>query len=382
MKFSKIISIICLLLFALAGRSTELSDSAKTTPSGVIGWLERYFAESNKTKPEKKFDFSIIGGPHYSSDTKFGIGLVAAGLYRHDRSDLTIQPSNVTLFSDVSTAGFCMVGIRGNHFFPDDRFRLNYKAYFYSFPTYFWGIGYVKAANKANKTKYKRLQTKVAAEFLIRLAPSLYIGPKTEFQYVEGRNVERLELWNYQTLYPVSVSSGITATYDTRDYVTAPSTGVCLTFDQLFFPRCFGNGNYNFSLSEITASIYTPVWEGGVLAAQGHARFTYGNTPWSMLSTFGGSENMRGYYDGQYRDKNEADAVIELRQHVYGRSGAVAWLGAGNVFPDLKNISVRHSLPNFGIGYRWEFKHKVNIRLDYGFGRHTSGFVFSINEAF
>ena len=42
-----------------------------------------------------------------------------------------------------------------------------------------------------------------------------------------------------------------------------------------------------------------------------------------------------------------------------------------------------HVLPNFGIGYRWEFKKDVNVRLDYGFGKGgQSGFIFNINEAF
>ena len=40
-------------------------------------------------------------------------------------------------------------------------------------------------------------------------------------------------------------------------------------------------------------------------------------------------------------------------------------------------------LPNAGIGYRWEFKKDVNVRLDYGFGKGgQSGFIFNINEAF
>ena len=46
-----------------------------------------YFNDANKEKKNKKFDFSVIGGPHYSSDTKFGLGLVAAGLYRTDYKD-------------------------------------------------------------------------------------------------------------------------------------------------------------------------------------------------------------------------------------------------------------------------------------------------------
>ena len=69
----------------------------------------------------KKFDFSVIGGPHYSSDTKFGLGLVAAGLYRTDSADTILPPSNVSLYGDVSTVGFYLLGVRGNHLFPQDK---------------------------------------------------------------------------------------------------------------------------------------------------------------------------------------------------------------------------------------------------------------------
>lgn len=57
----------------------------------------------------------MIGGPHYASDTKFGLGLVAAGLYRTDPNDSILPPSNVSLYGDVSSVGFYMLGVRGNH---------------------------------------------------------------------------------------------------------------------------------------------------------------------------------------------------------------------------------------------------------------------------
>ena len=93
-----------------------------------------YFNDANKEKKNKKFDFSIIGGPHYSSDTKLGLGLVAAGLYRSDRNDTILPPSNVSLYGDVSTVGFYLLGVRGTHLFPHDKYRLNYNLYFYLFP--------------------------------------------------------------------------------------------------------------------------------------------------------------------------------------------------------------------------------------------------------
>ena len=113
-----------------------------------------------------------------------------------------------------------------------------------------------------------------------------------------------------------------------------------------------------------------------------HARLTYGNTPWGLLSTLGGTSVMRGYFEGRYRDKSEIDVCIELRQHVWRRNGVVLWVGGATVFPKFSEISARKLLPNYGIGYRWEFKKRVNVRLDLGFGRHQTGFIFSINEAF
>lgn len=53
----------------------------------------------------------MIGGPHYASDTKFGLGLVAAGLYRTDPNDSILPPSNVSLYGDVSSVGFYMLGV-------------------------------------------------------------------------------------------------------------------------------------------------------------------------------------------------------------------------------------------------------------------------------
>lgn len=66
------------------------ADSVAVKRSFFKKFLD-YFNDANKEKKNKKFDFSVIGGPHYSSDTKLGLGLVAAGLYRTDRAD-TLLP--------------------------------------------------------------------------------------------------------------------------------------------------------------------------------------------------------------------------------------------------------------------------------------------------
>lgn len=100
------------------------------------------------------------------------------------------------------------------------------------------------------------------------------------------------------------------------------------------------------------------------------------------MAEAGGSNRLRGYYEGRFRDKNYLALQAEIRQRIYGRNGAVVWIGAGNVFPGFSAFSFNQTLISYGIGYRWEFKKRVNIRLDYGRGKDQSGFYFGINEVF
>ena len=338
-----------------------------------------YFNESNKPKKNKKFDFSVIGGPHYSSDTKFGVGVVAAGIYRTDT--VATPQSDVAIYLDATTSMFFKLGIRGTNIFPHDKARLHYDINISSVKSKFWGIGYDMDVNDDNESDYKYLNSQATVSYVWRLAPSFFIGPFASFDYTNARKQDKPWLWEGQADRTLNVGVGFTIQYDTRDILTNAFKGMFIRLDQRFIPRFLAN-RYAFSLTELTFNYYRHVWRDATLAFQLHSRLTYGNTPWSLLSTLGGSYNMRGYYEGRYRDKSEIDVCLELRQHVWRRNGLALWVGAGTVFPKFSDIRWRKVLPNYGIGYRWEFKHRVNVRLDLGFGRHCKGFIFSINEAF
>ena len=299
----------------------------KKKKKGLINRVIDYFADSNKEKPYKKFDFSIIGGPHYSTDTKLGLGLVATGLYRTDMTDSLLTRSNVALYGDITTANYYKIGVRGNHIFPHDRCRMVY-----------------------------------------------------DFAY--ANNVERPELLNGMDRRTWNVGAGVSLVYDSRDVITNPHKGFYVNLSQYFRPAFLGN-DYAFSTTDLHASAYGRVWKGGIIAGDITSTLNFGNPSWGMMALLGSSYSMRGYYEGRYRDKHKIEAQVELRQHLWGRNGMVVWAGAGTVFSKFSAIRADRVLPNFGIGYRWEFKKDVNIRLDYGFGKSgQSGFLFHINEAF
>ena len=361
--------------------SATKQDTLTKKKSLLTRFLD-YFNDANKNKEHKKFDFSIIGGPHYSTDTKLGIGLVAAGLYRANANDTLLPPSNVSLFGDVSTVCFYMLGIRGTHIFPQDKYRADYTIYFYSFPCKFWGMGYDMGDDDSNKSDMKRWQARFKASFLFHLGDNLYLGPMVSYDYVIGRRIERPELLNGMDQHTWNIGAGFSAVYDTRDVLTYPHQGFYINLSQCFRPRFMGN-DYAFSTTELQVDAYQRVWKGAILAEDFRTMLNFGNPSWGMMALLGNSNSMRGYYEGRYRDKHKMEAQVELRQHVWKRNSLTTWVGAGTVFHRFSEMRSRHILPNFGIGYRWEFKKNVNVRLDYGFGKAgQTGFLFSINEAF
>ena len=70
----------------------------------------------------------------------------------------------------------------------------------------------------------------------------------------------------------------------------------------------------------------------------------------------------------------------------------MAWIGGGQVWGTDK-FRWDNTLYSFGCGYRFEFKNRMNIRLDYGWGvygnqnlpwdrKRSSAFLFTASEAF
>lgn len=385
-----IIALLSVLSTTISAQEASATDSLTVDSvaashfweKGIIGAVYNYFCETNIDHPDKRFDVSFIGGPHYSSEKGFGIGLVGSGRYRASALTDTLTPySNVSLKLDVSTGQMYEIGAEGYHIFRHDRYRINYDVSFYSFADKMWGIGYHENHNDANESNYDRLQALAKADFVVRLHPGVFIGPVATFKYTNARNIDLPELLRGQRTRIFTTGVGATFVVDTRDIPTAATRGVYLRLYGMVHPRFLAN-KYRYSLVELTTSAYQSVWRGGVIAECLHSRLTWGNTPWCQLSYFGGSKSMRGYWEERYRDKMESDFTVELRQRVYGRHGFAVWGGVAAVYPRLSQFKIKELLPNCGVGYRWEFKKGVNVRLDVGFGKHEKGVNFSINEAF
>ena len=365
---------------ASVAEQVEQSDSTGRRP--FFRRVIDYFGQANEDRTfEKKIDFSFILGPSYTKSTSLSLGGLAAGLYRLDRTDSVTPPSDVSIYGNVSISGFYSIGVRGNNIFRDGGNRIDYKMGFYSQPSDFWGTGYEAGAHNP-ASSYVEKQYQIEARYLRRLFRNTFVGAKLSFEYTKGLKFTQPAYLNGAKTHYAAAGVGLLAEYDSRDFIPNAHRGIYLSFQEMFYPKGLGNCGISIWRTIFTADYYRKVWTGGVVAVDLYGEFNSNGTPWSMLARLGDSNRMRGYYEGRFADNDLITVQVELRQRIWRRIGCTVWGGAGNVFSSFDRFRWSHTLPNYGLGLRWEFKNRVNVRIDYGFGRHTSGLVFNINEAF
>ena len=245
----------------------------------------------------------------------------------------------------------------------------------------FWGITYDACAVNP-VINYTRRQIRIDADYVYELKKHFYIGAALKFNNSSISKIDDISYLDGQKNAYTFTGIGLLLQYDSRDFIANPKRGVYIMFRETAYPQWLGNYNRSLFRTTFIADYYQKVWKGGVLAFDLYGQFNSDNSPWAMREELGNTFRMRGYYLGRYTDNNIATFQVELRQQIVRRFGFAVWGGTGTVFPSIKQFNISNLLPNYGIGFRWEFKHNVNLRIDYGFGKQTGGFVFNISEAF
>lgn len=417
------------------GAALPAADSVAAKRKNFISRIIDYYSRSNVDRTfEKKIDWSIAPGPNYSSDCGFGIGFLLAGLYRLDRTDSITNPSNISIYGNITTQKFAMIRFSGDNIYRHNKRRLSYSGAFVYFPGAFYGIGY-QAGQEGYVQSLTTTMGIARISYCLAVAGRLYAGVSAGFNYTKatyadsgmadyleqirdgaapnpgGMTGELYDLWQEGRYDPqrqdpfsnfvaqsgenpnaCNGNAGIFLQYDTRDVTFNASRGIFVKAEAQWYPRFLGNTHRDFGRFTLTFDAYRRLWKGAVLAYDLYADCTAGTPSWHMYAKMGGMERMRGYYEGRYRDKRLVETQLELRQRIYRRHGVVGWYGLGQVWGTDK-FRWNNTVYSFGFGYRFEFKKGMNIRLDYGWGVHgnhnlpwdrkrSSAFLFTASEAF
>ena len=369
--------------------SSKSSDFIGSIISKLPTWLQDYAnsllnGHVDRTF-EKKVDISWGIIPSYGREASFGLLGAATGQYRVNRQDSVLAPSDFTISLNASLNGFFVLDIYGNHLFSDHKSRLSYDIELYRKRLDFWGLTVDESINN-QLSKYDRRQINFHTQYIYDINNKFYVGGVLQANYTDAVNILNPEyMLGYQHQFFVS-GIGLSLGFDTRDHLVTPSKGIHVMYQPMIFPKLLGNAGATFHSHKFIFDGYLEMWKGSVFAVDLYTKFNSKNAPWTMREMIAADGvRMRGYYMGSVIDNNQITAQIEYRQHIWSRFGLVLWGGYGTLFPDfnaLKNYNELHFFPNYGVGIRFEFKNRVNIRVDYGFGKDTSGLILTIGEAF
>ena len=400
----KLISI--LLLFALMATGVQAQQQNDTAVTNdTIPPLSKKELRKLK-KANRNFHYNILGGPSYSPDFGLLIGGSALMTFSMAPKDTTLKRSVVPMALAFMFDGGINIFSKPQLFFKHDRFRIFGKFSYKNTVENFYDIGYTTNRDyirSDSTSQYRYSGVQINPWFLFRLGNSdFFAGPQIDINYDHFTNPAKGLVANqtYQkaggTVHGYknfNSGLGFLLTYDSRDVPANAYKGVFLDFRGMMYHKIFGSEN-NFYRLELDYRQYKEVGKRKVIAWTAQTKNVFGNNiPLTQYALTGTPFDLRGYYQGQYRDKSSHIVMAEYRQmlntdqetwlkRIVNHLGFVVWGGCGFMGPNP--VKVEGVLPNYGVGLRIEVQPRMNVRLDLGKNtvNNQTLFYFNMTEAF
>jgi hypothetical protein len=375
------VALAALLTAPLAAQSTPAADVPE--PDRMAAGSARDSAGTRTAAGARRqiFPLPVIS---YAPETKTVGGLALVGVWRRAGGDSTDRPTSFAASALYTQRSQVSADLGVEHWTAGNRWALAAAAQFARYPYEWYGVG---NDTPDSAEHYTSRTIGAGVDVRRRVGRALYVGANYEFQQVRMLEVEKGGLLDGDAVVGArggDVSAlGVSTSWDTRDNVYAASRGSFVQLGATQSDQTLGS-DFDFHRFTLDARRYVAVGGSRVLALQGVAVVVGGDVPFDQLAQLGGQSVMRGYLQGRYRDRSAVAAQAEFRTPVWRRLGAVAFAGAGQVGPRLDEFSLRDLKPSGGFGLRYALSkdEKMNIRLDFGSGRGSSGTYLTLGEAF
>lgn len=396
-----------ILVLALCAVSIQLPAENPSDPIAqdtISQTLSKRQLRRERVK-NRNFHYNILGGPSYTPDYGVLIGGSALMTFRTNPKDTTLLRSVFPFSIAVMFKGGMSIGTRPQLFFKSDRFRifgqLNYK----NILDNYYGVGFTTNKNRERgkeTTEFRFSGIQVNPWFLFRIKESnFFVGPQVDLNYDEMKKPSKgvtedpsyIAAGGTESGYRnFSSGLGFIITYDTRDVPSNAYKGIYFDTKGSFYNKILGSNN-NFYRLDLEYRQYKLVGKRKVIAWTAQSKNVFGNVPLTRYSLTGTPFDLRGYYNGQYRDKTSHVVMAEYRQmfntdksnfikRIISHLGFVAWGGCGFMGPGP--FKIEGVLPNLGAGLRIEIQPRMNVRVDFGRDMVNKANLFYVNmtEAF
>lgn len=348
------------------------------------------YAEEKDTL--SKSGFYVLPFATYAPETKLAIGI--AGIYYFRASnDTTLRPSSINcgiLYSMMNQIG---TGIYPDIYFDKDNIRWQGLYEYYRYPDSFFGVGgntlqedrerFTPIGFKSQTSLYYNTNKRTVRE-------GFNIGLRAEIRYDNITSPTERENGKPGLLQQKLVNGstggfnagvGPLFNIDSRDNIFASEQGIFLNIYALHFGKIFGS-DFQYNSFNSDFRLFERIQPNTILAIQTLTTFNFGSPPFYSLARLGGTFQMRGIFDGKYRDNHSAVLQTELRFPLFWRFRCTLFTSLGSVSDNIGTLT--HTIKvAYGGGLRFLLseKEKLSIRFDLGFG-DAPQFYVGIAEAF
>jgi len=378
------------ILFFLFATSQTLFAQADTSRSDTA-----MKSDTSRSDSIKKSDHGIVAAPflQYAPETQLAFG--AAGLYYFHISgdsleDSVNRPSSISLGATYTLRHQFSTGMDYTLNFSHNNYYIYGGFEFQRYPFKFFGIGDHNPKDPIdNYTPLFWEGDLLMTRNVIRTQKGvgLSAGIATLYRHDQILNSNSGGILDTGKLPGAKGGSsagwGIITMYDTRDNANSTLEGQFIDFRTMFFAKTFGS-SYSFIKLTLDTRDFISVFTKNVIAFQGLFTLTNGGDPFYTMAQLGGENNMRGYFQGRFRDNDMAVLQSEYRLPVIWKFGLVGFADIGEVAGTLKEFSFPGIKWTAGAGIRFLFSEseRIVVCFDVGFGSDCSAVYFYVKEAF
>ncbi|MCJ8301396.1 BamA/TamA family outer membrane protein [Shewanella sp.] len=380
--------ILLLSLFVFSNAAIAVEPLFETPEDMEPTWVDdilSVFGADGEFDETKAIDMSYLPTAYYTPEKKFGVGLLMVGLYKTDNASPEEQPSSLVLNSFVSMNNSYGVEVENMTFFNQGKQRLLLELELHNEASVYYGQGIEQGDLDSNHHEFEEQLFSFKPRWMTEVADNYFIGIGADLIYASAGKLELVETEtpvDSADILPNNFSSGvvITSIYDSRDYRLNATKGWLFQIDAGLYHN---NQSSSFSTYNIELANYIDLGSSapGLIAWQVQGHFTDGDVPWNMLPDLGGSNAMRGYIKGRYRDEQMMMGQVEYRLPIFQRYGMVFWGAVGSVAPHVSDLT-EELLTSYGTGFRFNIKDNINLRFDVGVGENETNFYLNVNEVF
>jgi len=362
------------------------AEVAETVGDGGLDLKDVDFVGSPLKKLAERWPEDLVIAPIPGRSPQLGWKLTLAGGYFLESRDEDSEaaPSLLGGFAMIAENGSYAYGGGANLHLMDDRLRVKAGAGYMDVRYRFYGIGNDDAENGISVDILQEAPMYFASASW-RVWNKLYVG----LGYLGGDVETRLRFTLPDTQFfdpRLKLDIGayaIPIEFDTRDHAQFPRNGWLVNGRAMFYRESAG-GDFDAETFKVSVNHYRPMREQDVLAFRATVRSTGGDdVPFFLLSSFGGSTDLRGYPSGRYRDRMMYALQSEYRWQFNDRWIFTGFAGFGEVADNFGDFGENY-LPAAGIGTRFVLskKHRVGLSVDIAVGKDGTEFYFGVGEAF